>query len=208
VIDLGYTAKCDTFPDCKGYLEKWGTWCFDHEQAPLAIVSLWYDYRPKLDRKSRQMITKARKHFFYQVFNYNYHLDEIYQINTSTPSRQGKPMSPAYLTRPTAMSRPYDLCNDNHRYVFIGGFDENSTLKAYCALAVVGEIGILNTIIGHCDSLSYGVMNGLIDYIVSYLKTTTGAKYLNYLDLINCGPGLKAFKESVGFRSMSCNFEY
>jgi len=208
VIDLGYQFECNTFPDCKAYLEKWSSWCFEHERQPLAILPLWYDYRNIIDGKSRNMIRKANKYYYYQVFNYNYHLEEIYQINTSLPERQGKPMSPSYLTRPSAIQKPDVLCLTQHRYVFIGGFNAESTLKAYCALAIVGEIGILNTIIGHCDSLSHGIMNGLIDYIVSYLKTSTGVKYLNYLDLINCGPGLKAFKESVGFRSMSCEFVY
>ena len=154
------------------------------------------------------MVKKANRFFYYQTFNYNHHLEEIFAINTSTPHRQGKPMSLTYLTRPEPIRIPYKLCNTQHRYVFIGGFDDEHTLKAYCALAIVGEIAILNTIIGHCDSLSHGVMNGLISHLNTYLHSTTGVRYLNYLDLINCLDGLASFKRSVGFRPVQVHFDY
>jgi len=207
-VKLGYEG-CDNNIDCKSFMEKWGSWCFERENTPLAMLDTWHNYRETtLNAKSRNMVVKSKRHFFYQVFNYNYHLIEIYDINTSMPERQGKPMTTAYLSKPEPIAVPWRLCVSQHRYVHIGGFDDNNKLKAYCALAIVGELAIINTILGHCDSLSHGVMNGLIDYIVNYLKTTTGVKFLNYLDLTNCSPGLKSFKESVGFKPMSVNFEY
>jgi len=207
-IKLGYKG-CDNNIDCPYFMEKWGSWCFGREDAPLAMLDTWRDYNTiTLNAKSRNMVVKSKRHFFYQVFNYNYHLLEIHDINTSMPERQGKPMSAAYLTKPEPIAVPWRLCVNKHRYVHIGGFNADNRLKAYCALAIVGDVAIINTILGHCDSLSHGVMNGLIDYIVNYLKTTTGVKFLNYLDLTNCSPGLRAFKESVGFKSVSVKFEY
>jgi hypothetical protein len=205
---LGLGHNCFGGDKCVPYMDKWSEWCYNHEDLPLAMLPIGLsDYRQDiLDNKSRNMIVKSKRHFYYMVFNYNMHLDEIYQINTSKLERQGKPMSPGYLKRPESIKVPYDLCNVQHRYVHIGGYDD-SALKAYCALAIVGEIAILNTIIGHADSLSKGIMNGLIDYIVSYLETTTGVRYLNYLDMINCAEGLRSFKDSVGFRPIQVFFE-
>ena len=208
MLSLG--VDCIQEKDCPNYVTKWGSWCISRQDLPLAMLPIGLpDYRKDiLDAKSRNMIVKATRHYYYQVFNYNYHLNEIYAINTSTPHRQGKPMSPGYLTRPEPIQIPYDLCGTSHRYVHIGGFDDASKLQAYCALAVVGEVAIINTILGHCDALPNGVMNGLIDYIVSYLQTTTGVRYLNYLDMVNCGEGLARFKRSVGFRSVQVSFDY
>jgi hypothetical protein len=207
-LDLGFRT-CLHKPDCKLFMEKWSTFCFEREYKPIAMLDIAPNYRKEtLDAKSRNMVVKSKRHFYYQVFQYNYHLEDIYKINTSMPERQGKPMTTAYLTRPVPIGQPYNLCISQHRYVHIGGFTEVGELKGYCALAIVGQIAIINTILGHCDSLTYGVMNGLIDYITSYLKTTTGVKYLNYLDLTNCGPGLKKFKQSVGFKSVCVNFVY
>jgi len=195
--------------DCDDYIRKWADWCSVHMTAPLALLPITSDYREQtIDAKSRNMIRKANRYFYYQTFNYNLHLGEIYEINISLPERQGKAMSQSYQQYPTAIQIPYDLCNVVHRYVFVGGFDERGTLRAYCALAIVGEIAIINTIIGHGANLSDGIMNGMIDYLVNYVGSTTGCKYLNYLDMINCSVGLASFKSSVGFESIKEDFEY
>jgi len=206
MISLG--LDCPKERDCLAYIEKWGSWCISRQDLPMAMLPISPRYNDIIDAKSRNMIVKSARHYYYQVFDYNHHLDEIFAINTSTSHRQGKPMSPAYTTRPEPIRIPYQLCNTQHRYVHLGGFDDSHTLKAYCALAIVGEVAIINTILGHCDALPNGVMNGLIDYINSYLRRFSGVQYLNYLDMINCGEGLSRFKRSVGFRSMEVHFDY
>ena len=206
-IDLGRN-KCH-YPTCDPFIGKWSEWCKKHEAAPLALLPITADYHDEaLDGKSRNMIRKAAKYYYYHTFYYNLHIEDIYRINTSTAERQGKPMTVAYLTKPTPIMVPDDLCNTQHRYVFIGGFNSSDELKAYAALAVVGQIGILNTIIGHVENLSSGIMNGLIDYLVSYLHRTSSCIYLNYLDMHNCTPGLRAFKDSVGFAPLRVSFVY
>lgn len=206
MISLG--LDCPEERDCNDYITKWGEWCLSHQSVPMAMMPIEPGYSYWLDAKSRNMIVKSARYYYYQVFEYNNHLQDIYEINTSTPHRQGKPMAPSYLTRPEPIRVPYVLCNTKHRYVHIGGFDDSHTLRAYCALALVGEVAIINTILGHCDALPHGVMNGLMAYINSYLNNFSGVKYLNYLDLINCGEGLSRFKRSVGFRSMEVHFDY
>lgn len=199
IINLD-TPPCIEVP-CEPFTLKWSEWCLNHNR--LALLPLSKRYRSDfIDRKSRAMIKKANKEHSFAPFEWNSYLDDIYDINTSTPHRQGKVMTPAYNEYPSLIRIPWSLCESTHSYKHIGAFSPNGTLRAYCALAVIGEIAILNTIIGHYADKSRGLINGLIDYLVTYLLNYhPECKYLNYLDMENCGRGLHDFKHSVGFRS-------
>lgn len=205
-LDLG-RSQCNR-PECGEFLDKWGKWCLNHEPHPLALMSISKRYKTDfIDGKSRNMINKAKRNYQYTAFNYNDYLDDIFDINTSTPMRQGKVMTPAYLSHPKPIEVPYELCVTTHDYVWLGGFTPTGTLRVYCALAIVGEIGIYNTIIGHAQDKSNGAVNGLIDYTVEYLRYyNPKVKVLNYLDMQNCGIGLHNFKKSVGFSSIKASF--
>ncbi len=152
------------------------------------------------------MITKAqRRGYTYGGFNYNDPniLQDIYEINTSKKERQNKPMSESYLEYPTPIGRELQRC-DTHKYLRVGGF-KYSKMYAYCAIAFVNELAILNTIIGHADALTDGVMNGLIDYLVMICESER-IRYLNYLTIESSGESLQAFKHSVGFESYEVRF--
>lgn len=204
-IDLGWV--CPNRPDCAPFIDKWDEWAYPRQGEILAMLPLEGDYMDKtLDAKSRNMVRKANKYYYYTTFNYNSRLNEIYEINTSTPHRQGKPMTVAYTSRPQPSSQ-WDLCNSIHRYTFIGGFNEDGVLRAYCALAILGDIAIINQILGHVDHLPNGIMNGLMAYMVAYLQRSTKCTYINYLDLTSCSVGLAKFKLSVGFEPLVVTFK-
>jgi hypothetical protein len=163
-------------------------------------------YMPNtLDAKSRNMVRKSQKlNYVFKAFKYNDYLEDIYEVNISKSVRQGRPMTAGYLTPPPAIGYVDKLCY-KHQYMWFGMFDQNDTLRSYCALALVNEIAIINTIIGHGEYLPDGIMNGLIHGMVMYCLTTP-VEYMNYLTLEDCGPGLRRFKESVGFESMRVSF--
>jgi len=202
-IDIhGDLNKCG--PDCGPFLAKWSAWCNKFDGERLALIKIKNDYFKNLDRKSRQMITKAqRRGYTYREFNYNDYLQDMYEINTSKAERQNKPMTESYLEYPTPIGPELQRC-DTHKYFRVGGFKE-SKMYAYCAIAFVNELAILNTIIGHADALTDGVMNGLIDYLVMICENE-GIRYLNYLTIENSGESLQAFKRSVGFESYEVRF--
>lgn len=193
--------------DCSVFIQKWGLWCKDHHRTQLALIDVTDPnkyFTETLDAKSRNMVRKCeRQGFTFESFNYNSYLNQIYKINTSREIRQGKPMSESYKTPPRPISRRERLCNI-HQHIWIGGFKENELL-AYCSLIVLNEIAIINTILGHDKALTYGIMNGLIQSLV-WTSYRTGAKYLNYLDLINCTDSMHKFKTSVGFEPHVVHF--
>jgi len=199
----GDLTKCG--PDCAPFLAKWAAWCQQFDGNRLALVYTDDRYYDSLDRKSRAMIRKAEaRGYVYGSFNYNDHLDSIFEINTSKETRQGKPMTEAYLEKPTPINDYMQRCHV-HRYNRLGAFKDGK-LRAYCAMATLNELAILNTIIGHADALPDGVMNGLIHYIVMDCSYTPGVKYLNYLTIESSGESLQAFKRSVGFESYQVRF--
>lgn len=203
-IDIhGDLSKCGS--DCGPFLAKWSAWCNKFDGERLALIKIDRDYFNHLNRKSRQMITKSqRRGYTYRRFNYNDYLQDIYEINTSKEERQNKPMAEGYLEYPTPISSEFHRC-DTHKYLRVGGF-KDSKMYAYCAVAFVNELAILNTIIGHADALTDGVMNGLIDYLVRICDDGGRVKYLNYLTMESSGESLQAFKRSVGFESYEVRF--
>lgn len=194
---------------CDDFVKKWADWCRAREGSKLALLKVSEDYITRtLDSKSRNMVKKANGHLEYRTFWYNNYLDDVYEINTSAPERQGRPMSSSYLVQPSPIQVPYDLCGNYHHHIFYGGFDKQDTLRCYAAVAVVGDIAILNTILGHAHDKPFGIINGLIAYINADLLHLGNAKYINYLDLVSCGIGLRNFKESVGFKEYKVGFVY
>jgi hypothetical protein len=177
----------------------------DYDGRRMALIKVSDDYFESLDAKSRNMVRKAKKRgYVYHGFDYNNHLQDMYEINTSKPERQGKPMTDAYTTYPTPIHSEFQGCH-MHKYFRVGGF-KNGKMYVYCAVAVVNELAIINTILGHADALTDGIMNGLISYLVQACRVIYGAKYLNYLSMESSGESLQAFKRSVGFESYQVHF--
>ena len=206
-LTLSMGTDCTPRPDCVPFVDRWATWCSVRNGATLAMLPITSDYMQQtLDAKSRNMVRKASKHYYYHKFSYNNRLIDIYDMNTSTPHRQGKAMTAAYTTKPKPTSE-WDLCGLRHRHIFLGGFNSEGRLRAYCNLAVVGDIAIINQILGHVDDLGDGIMNGLIHYIVDFLCKWTRVTHLNYLDLVSCSVGLARFKCSVGFEPNEVYFD-
>lgn len=207
-IELKF-AHCPSAFFCGDFHQKWGDWCWTRQHQELALCLVTDKYRKSvLDDKSRNMVKKSGQHFNYFKFNHNSYLDDMFEINTSKPVRQGKRMSPGYLEKPQPIILSHKLCRTVHNEIWLGAFDSKDKLRAYSHLAIIGELAIINRIIGHGDYLKFGVMNGLVDRMVSLLDEESNAKWINYLDLINCGEGLRRFKKSVGFQTHKVNFEY
>jgi hypothetical protein len=192
---IGDRSRCGYW--CETSLNKWSLWCSDFDGSD--------DYFENLTAKSKNMVRKARKRgYVYHGFDYNNYLQDIYEINTSKSVRQGKPMTSSYTIYPTPIHSKYQGC-DNHTYFWAGGFKDGK-MYAYCAVAVVNELAIINTILGHADALTDGIMNGLINYLVQVCRVVYGVKYLNYLTMENSSESLQAFKRHVGFESYTVSF--
>ena len=164
------------------------------------------DYLKLIGCKSRNMICKAKKKQYYinKIYNYNNYIDDIFKINTSKKIRQNKPMSTSYNIKITEQS---DYISDNkyHNLFRYGCFLENK-LVAYCFPYISNNCILINSILGHGDYLTYGIMNLLIseickDMILNYKNI----KFFLYIDWNSGEDSLRLFKKSLGFNPKLIN---
>lgn len=203
--------------DCAFYIAHWRSWLIrafsgatvsgDTEYdtrvsvpaaAMLEVPDNNYSYQDRIGSKGRNMVRKTeRLGYTFHQFRFNQHRDAIFQINTSKDVRSGGPMRAAYREYPNPIPENPMACTQ-HQKVWIGGFDSEGVLKAYCALALVNELAVIDSILGHADALPDGVMNGLVAHIVRYCRDLGFVRWINYLSM-NTYTGLAAHKRSVGF---------
>jgi hypothetical protein len=126
------------------------------------------------------------------------HLEEILTINRSMPERQGRPMGESYLD-PDALRAHYA----KRRNVY-GVFDSVGVLKAYAAVPVVGQVAMLAKLLGHGDSLEDGVMYFCVSEVIREMicrrQKDGQVQWLLYDTFFGASPGLRYFKERMGFR--------
>ncbi len=171
---------------------------------PLACIEIpenHSDYLKMIGDKSRNMIKKAEKQgITYHQFDWNEHLDEIWDIHRSSSHRQGRTMDQAYLEYPAKVSYPQQ---EAFRIRHIGGFHDNKLL-AYIELYQYGSFAMTNRILGHKDWLPSGIMNGLINHVVKGQCEAKEIRWLNYLTMMNREQEpLSGFKYRTGFREFS-----
>lgn len=170
------------------------------EAAILKVPSKYEQYLESVGPKTRNMIRKAeRAGIIYNEFEWNDRLSEIYEINTSSDSRQGHRMAASYRKYPDQVNSLEKSAYGIHH---IGGFIREK-LVAYVELYVLGNFAFVNRILGHRQHLTTGLMNGLIAACVQYaLKSKID--YINYLTMENLEENtLSSFKYRVGFRPCS-----
>jgi len=128
-----------------------------------------------------------------KIIDRNQYLDDIYEINTSSPIRQGKQMEPVYHIKPTHYE-------SNPDYLYFGVVDAKGKLHAYCWVMAAGEVAMVITLLGHHQTLNDGTMYLLITRIVEKLFTIPTVKYFTYDTYFGASEGLRQFKEKNGFK--------
>lgn len=120
----------------------------------------------------------------------NEFIDEIHAINTSVQTRQGRPMEPNYLQKIEQFDR-----QSNFKY--FGLLDAKGTLMAYANLAIYGNFCAFSTVLGRRNN--DGIMHLLVVDIVCGLIDEGKLDYVMYDTFFGALPGLRQFKEIVGF---------
>lgn len=138
----------------------------------------------------------ARRGYRFVTVNRHERTDELYAINTSTPERQGRPMSSGYQQRPSKTRLPDYPCvrHGVHPY---GVETVGGVLVAYLWLYRAGELGLVSQILGHADHLENEVMYLLVQGVVGAESRQGGFLVYNRHD--SGTDGLRFFKERVGF---------
>ena len=168
---------------------------------PIAIILLpdtIDGYLKLIGPKSRNMIRKAEKSGYVSGrFIWNENLEDIYEIHTSSKSRQGRKMDKNYRLYP----KPIDgVDTEDYKLLHIGVFYDDKVV-AYIELAVFGNFATTRRILGRKEDLKYGVMNLLFKEAVNYGIRENAFSVLNYLTMEKQKTNnLSAFKSRVGFR--------
>jgi len=130
-----------------------------------ALCKLREDERPysaRLDSAARRNLKKAaRLGYRFERIDYNAHLADVTRIHQSTTVRQGREMPADLITKEAGPHSDPPSRNPRHDYPYFGIFKDEQ-LVAYASCMVAGELCALQTIYGHADFLSDGVVPLLI----------------------------------------------
>lgn len=176
---------------------------FRAKPAMLRVPKDISEYLDGIGDKSRNMIRKAQRlGYVHRQVDPAQFLDDVFEIRTSDPMRQGRPLPEYFKIRPARVLEPAFENNCSlHRDEFYGVFLEDK-LVAYATIFFYGELGQVNHILGHKEHLSHGIMNLLVSELVNnVIKNKPWVRAINYLypGSAKALDGIGAFKKSIGF---------
>jgi hypothetical protein len=140
-----------------------------------------------------------RRGYTFHVVRREEHIDELYEINTSSERRQGRPMSESYRERYEYAPLPVYPC-ERHQVRTYGVKDPDGTLVAYLWLYVCGQLRLCSTIIGHAAHLENEVMYLLFRGMLQTESMRDPDAVVVYHRWDNGTDGLRFYKERVGLR--------
>lgn len=123
--------------------------------------------------------------------------DDIYEINTSKPERQGRQMSEGYRKPPSTTPDPEYPCSRHgvHPYGVMG---DDGRMRAYLWLYRAGELALVSQILGHGEHEPNDVMFLLFQGVVER-EIGNGPGWLIYNRHDSGMAGLREFKTRLGF---------
>ncbi|RQR39236.1 heparinase [Burkholderia sp. Bp9142] len=175
------------------------------QPAILEIPASLDKYLKSIGDKSRNMIRKARK-LGYEFRNIAPETlgQDIHDIRTSDPMRQGRPIPEYFHTNP-----PQHVLGQNpagceiHTEKFVGIF-LGDRLVSYITVFLFGELAQVNHILCHKAHATNGVMNLNVLHLVDELITHhPHVKAVNYMYIAGHDSGIDTFRRSVGFAPRS-----
>lgn len=161
---------------------------------PLEGLDVWLEGHRTARKRSERA---ARRGYRFARVERHRRSDEIHQINLSSPSRQGRPMSNGYRMMPSTEPLPSYPC-DRHGVHTYGLETKDGKLVAYSWIYRSGELALVSSILGHAEHLEHEIMYLLIAGIVQAESPQNG--YLVYNRYDSGTDGLRFFKDRCGFR--------
>lgn len=179
-------------------------------RLPLALLPIHPNndaYFKVIGPKTRNMIRKAEKlGYEFIEFEWNNHINDIFDINTSKKMRSAGKMHGWYC-HPV---EPRYLGEEEGRYLKFYGVIKDNRLWAYTHLVLCGNFCYFRDFLGHADHLKNGIMNYLLSCVVRELSAYPEIQWLNYgaVDVsLNSGGSAYDFKRHSGFSIYATFFE-
>lgn len=133
-----------------------------------------------------------------------HYAEDIFEINTSRESRQGRRMTQPYRERQNYVPLPEYPCELHAVYTY-GVIDAHGTLASYLWLYRSGDLALVSSILGHAEHEPKDVMYLLFQGVVEAQAPLDG--YLVYNRHDSGTDGLRYFKEKLGFAPMEVAWE-
>ncbi|MYM91857.1 hypothetical protein GTP91_32360 [Rugamonas sp. FT82W] len=124
----------------------------------------------------------------------NEHIDAIHAINTSSASRQGRPMDERYQHKPAR----YEALS---HFRYYGVFSKDGRLAAYCNVGHYGNFAAFSQLLGYRnnDGAMHLMVTDIVVELLLELHAGHGPHYLMYDTFFGAKPGLRQFKTMLGF---------
>ena len=138
-----------------------------------------------------------RREYVFKEVNRNHFIDDIYEVNISATTRQGRKMSSAYLQKQLKYNN-----EENYRYFAV--LTSEGKLVSYCNIGFYGEFALIATLLGHKKYLNDGIMYLMMvefNKLIFNEYKPKGYKYIMYDTFFGASDGLKRFKEKLGYKS-------
>ena len=177
---------------------------FRNKTVGVALIDLnlyknFEDYYKSVNGKNSAAYyaRKATKRAYrFMEIDRNEYIEDIYNINTSTPIRQGQEMSQSYLKR-------VEKYKDEPNYRYFGVVNTKGELVSYCNIGFYGEFALVVSLLGHKEYLNDGVMYLMMiefNKIIFNEYHKKGYNYIMYDTFLGATEGLKKFKQKLGYK--------
>lgn len=202
--------------DCCGselphrFKEQLGTETYSRGASILEMPDSLQAWRDKHRTARKRADRASRLGYQFDEIDRSQFNDDLHEINTSLPERQGRPMTDGYTRRHNHGALPHYPC-DRHRVHTYGVLQNptsaprrtvgsnDSILAAYLTLYRCGELGLVSMILGHGDHLRNDIMYLLMAGVIADQAHHGGYLFYNRHD--SGTPGLAFYKERVGFHA-------
>lgn len=203
-VTISVEAACD-YPECAGFaFPLYRQLSSGYETCSVLPITSLEEWRAG-HRTARKRADHAKRlgYSFREVAREE-HDEDIFQINTSKDSRQGRPMSAGYRERTHFLPLPDYPC-PRHAICTYGVLNDRGTLVAYLWLYRSGDLALVSSILGHGDHLVNDVMYLLFEGVVAAQAGNDGYFVYNRAD--SGTDGLRYFKSKLGFQPMEVSWE-
>lgn len=143
--------------------------------------------------------------YYTKYYIKNKYLDEMYNINTSSQTRQGREMSKHYLEKV-----PKEKATDCIKY--FGIFTKDDLLVGYIRLIKTKKVYVISQILGHSDYQNDNIMYKIIhDLVVSLIEENKDNEYtvhLMYDTYFGGTDGIKLYKKRHAFKPYKVKWKY
>jgi hypothetical protein len=157
------------------------------------------DYRRSKFRAlaKRKLKSAKQRKYSYAKIDAVSAIDQIMEINGSRPERGGRPMPPLYFNRSEFEVILREIGNAHVVKCPAG------KIVAYALVPNLGDLWLLEYVLGHGDHLNAGIMYLLMANVIEekfeLAKTAGNPKWIMYDTWLGATAGLRQFKAVLGF---------